>query len=75
MNASLSVELVPVEAQPQVDAAVETERESGRNVAVSYTFDIKVLDLSLIHIFCHPHPARKPYQDGGNVHRAELQHD
>ena len=44
MNASLSVELVPVEAQPQVDAAVETERESGRNVAVSYTFDIKVLD-------------------------------
>ena len=25
--------------------------------------------------FCHPRPARKPYQDGGNVHRAELQHD
>lgn len=24
---------------------------------------------------CHPRPARKPYQDGGNVHRAELQHD
>ena len=25
--------------------------------------------------FCHPRPAGKPYQDGGNVHRAELQHD
>lgn len=24
---------------------------------------------------CHPRPAGKPYQDGGNVHRAELQHD
>ena len=24
---------------------------------------------------CHPRPAGKSYQDGGNVHRAELQHD
>ena len=24
---------------------------------------------------CHPLPAGKPYQDGGNVHRTELQHD
>ena len=44
MNASLSVELVPVEAQPQVDAAVETERRAVVMWPCPYTFDIKVLD-------------------------------
>jgi len=43
-GSELSVERVPVYAQQMVDIAVEGERESDRNVAVSYTFDIKVLD-------------------------------
>ena len=33
-----------MEAQADVDAAVEAEREDGVNVAASYTFDIKVVD-------------------------------
>ncbi len=40
-GAVLSVESVPTE---KVEAAIEQERENGRNVAVSYTFDIKILD-------------------------------
>lgn len=40
----LSVESVPVSAQSMVDEAVENERDANANVAVSYTFDIKVLD-------------------------------
>ena len=40
----LSVESVPVSAQSMVDEAVENERDADANVAVSYTFDIKVLD-------------------------------
>ena len=43
-GSTLSVELVPVYAQAEVDEAVERERQEGVNVAVSYTFDIKVLD-------------------------------
>ena len=40
----LSVESVPVSTQSMVDEAVENERDANANVAVSYTFDIKVLD-------------------------------
>ncbi|MFQ9985073.1 MAG: Cna B-type domain-containing protein, partial [Lachnospiraceae bacterium] len=43
-NAALSVTSVPAGEQELVDAAVESERSADRNVAVSYTFDIKVLD-------------------------------
>ena len=43
-EATLSVTKVPVQAQTMVDAAVEAERSENVNVAVSYTFDIKVLD-------------------------------
>ena len=42
-GATLSVKKVPVYAQRQVDAAIDTEREDGKTVAVSYTFDISVL--------------------------------
>ena len=40
-NASLQAEKVTV---PEADQAVDEKRASDRNVAVSYTFDIKVLD-------------------------------
>ncbi|MBQ6018071.1 MAG: InlB B-repeat-containing protein [Clostridiales bacterium] len=40
----LSVESVPVSAQSMMNEAVENERDANANVAVSYTFDIKVLD-------------------------------
>lgn len=43
-DAALSVELVPVRQQEQADAAVEKVRGENQNVAVSYTFDIKVID-------------------------------
>ena len=43
-NARLFVESVPVQAQQMVDEAIEGERGSDVHVAVSYTFDIKVLD-------------------------------
>lgn len=42
-GASLFAERVPISEQREVEAAVETERSATRNVAVSYTFDIKVL--------------------------------
>ena len=42
-DAVLYVQKVPVGEQAQVDAAVEQLREEQTNVAVSYTFDIKVL--------------------------------
>ncbi len=40
----LFVESIPVYAQSMVDEAVGNERDANANVAVSYTFDIKVLD-------------------------------
>ena len=43
-GAELSVTLVPVYQQAQADAAVEEVRDEDVNVAVSYTFDIKVID-------------------------------
>ena len=43
-GARLSVEAVPVKDQSRVEDAVEAERDENRNVAVSYAFDIKVLD-------------------------------
>jgi len=43
-GAVLSADLVPASQTADVDEAIEKEREDGRNVAVSYTFDIKVLD-------------------------------
>ena len=43
-DAMLSVELVPVWQQEQADTAVEEVRDEDRNVAVFYTFDIKVID-------------------------------
>ena len=41
---SLQVTRVPVYLQQDVDAAVENERPAEQNVAVSYTFDICILD-------------------------------
>ena len=43
-GAQLSVKRVPVYKQRQADAAVEEARDENQNVAVSYTFDIKVID-------------------------------
>ena len=43
-NAALSVETVPVYRQRQADAAVDEVRDENQNVAVSYSFDIKVID-------------------------------
>ena len=43
-TAALSVEQVPVYMQRQADAAIEDVRDEDANVAVSYTFDIKVID-------------------------------
>ena len=43
-NAHLSAESVPVYAQRMVDKAIDSERDDNVRVAVSYTFDIKVLD-------------------------------
>ncbi len=43
-DAVLSVTLVPVQEQSAVDVAVDAERPDGRNVALKYTFDIKILD-------------------------------
>ncbi|SDM09481.1 hypothetical protein SAMN04487833_1731, partial [Sarcina sp. DSM 11001] len=43
-DAVLSVEQVPVYQQTQVDTAVEEVRGEDQNVAVSYTFDIKVVN-------------------------------
>ena len=43
-DAVLSVETIPVYQQEQADAAVDEVRDEGQNVAVSYTFDIKVID-------------------------------
>ena len=43
-GAELSVERVPVYQQAQADAAVEEVRDENVNVAVSYTFDIRVID-------------------------------
>ena len=43
-EAVLSVEKVTVEQEKQVEEAVEDKRPDEQNVAVSYTYDIKVLD-------------------------------
>ena len=43
-EAVLSVTGVPVSTMAAVDAAVEEKRPDDKNVAVSYTFDIKVVD-------------------------------
>ena len=43
-DAALSVEKVPVVRQAEADAAVDEVRGDEKNVAVSYTFDIRVLD-------------------------------
>lgn len=43
-NAHLSAESVPVYAQQMVEEAIDSERDDNVRVAVSYTFDIKVLD-------------------------------
>ena len=43
-GAILSVEKVPETEQEAADSAVEEVRSSEKNVAVSYTYDIKVLD-------------------------------
>ena len=43
-GAELSVETVPVYQQQQADAAVDEVRDENQNVAVSYTFDIKVIN-------------------------------
>ena len=43
-GAELNVQRVPVYKQRQADAAVEEVRDENQNVAVSYTFDIKVID-------------------------------
>ena len=43
-GASLVVDRVPVYRQRQADAAIEEVRDEEANVAVSYTFDIKVID-------------------------------
>ena len=43
-TAQLSVVQAPYWEQQAVDAALESERPADRNVALSYTFDIKVLD-------------------------------
>lgn len=43
-NALLSVKRVPVYKQRQADAAIDEVRDEDVNVAVSYTFDIKVID-------------------------------
>lgn len=43
-NATLSAATVPLVEQYKVETAVDEVREEGRNVAVSYTFDIKILD-------------------------------
>ena len=43
-DAVLSVETVPVYQQQQADAAVDEVRGENQNVAVSYTFDIKVIN-------------------------------
>ncbi|MDO4194094.1 MAG: InlB B-repeat-containing protein [Erysipelotrichaceae bacterium] len=43
-GAVLSVEQVPAEARTMVDEAVDNERDADLSVAVSYTFDIMVLD-------------------------------
>ncbi|SNU08064.1 Listeria/Bacterioides repeat-containing protein, partial [Lachnospiraceae bacterium] len=40
----LKVEKVEKAQQKKVDAAVEESRSEGKNAAISYTFDIKVLD-------------------------------
>ena len=42
-GAVLSVEKVPAAEQEKADSAVEELRDTEKNVAVSYTFDIKVL--------------------------------
>ena len=42
-GAELSVKKVPLSQQRQADAAVEEVRSDDRNVAASYTFDIKVI--------------------------------
>ena len=43
-NAALSVTRVPVYRQRQAEAAIGDVRDEDANVAVSYTFDIKVID-------------------------------
>ena len=43
-GAVLSVKRVPVYKQRQADAAIDEVRDEDQNVAVSYTFDIKVMD-------------------------------
>ena len=43
-NAVLSVEYVPKYQAREADEAVDDVRDERRNVAVSYTFDIKVID-------------------------------
>lgn len=43
-GAELSVETVPVYQLQQADAAVDEVRDENQNVAVSYTFDIKVIN-------------------------------
>ena len=43
-NAALSVKRVPSYKVKQAGAAIEEVREDDQNVAVSYTFDIKVVD-------------------------------
>ncbi len=43
-GATLSVTRVPVMKRLEAESAVEEAREDDQNVAVSYTFDIKILD-------------------------------
>ena len=43
-DAELSVTRVPVRKRREADAAIEEVRDEDVNVAVSYTFDIKVID-------------------------------
>lgn len=48
--AVLVVDKVPASVQAQADAAVEAVRESTQTVAVSYTFDIRVLDADGVEV-------------------------
>ena len=62
-----------------VDLLVETVCSARKTIRIAgddYPAELVKSKLMKRHKgLCHPRPAGKPYQDGGNVHRAELQHD
>ena len=67
---------------PNFDKLIATirSREISASIILQSQSQLKAIYKDAAEIIsdnglCHPRPAGKPYQDGGNVHRAELQHD